>query len=206
MTPFVASPRSGPEPFLPPLADTEFLIALLAEVTNQDPGTVRYRYEREKRQLGSNVRDALVQWGLQPYVWDDRLSDFYSQTDAFLFETLVWNQHPVKVQMRQWMGEFFQRDVGCAARVLTFGDGLGVDSLYLAQLGHAVDYFEVSQPCARFAQALGARLNTTLNLIDSKEKLAPRAYDVVVCLDVLEHVPDPAKLVEELSGWLRPAG
>lgn len=205
--PSIAPPPSSlPDPFLSPLADDAFLVELLAHLTNQDSVTVRRRFEREQRDPGVTVREALAEWHLEPYVWHDSYADFYHHTDAFLFETLIWNRNPVKNQMRQWMGEFLARDVRGPARILTFGDGLGIDSLYLAQAGHAVDSFEVSEKCIRFAEALGERLGTTLGFIDHQDRIIPDSYDVVVCLDVLEHVPDPKGMVQQLAGYLKPEG
>ena len=195
-----------PDPKLPPLFEDGFLIDLLADLTQQDRSRARHRLEQEQRDLGGNVRQAFNEWGLQPYVWHARLAEFYTQTDAFLFETLVWNRHPVKNQMRQWIGEFLQQDFSRPAKILTFGDGLGIDSLYLAQAGHSVDYFEVSPQCAQFARALGERMQTVVHVLDSKEQIARQSYDAIVCLDVLEHVPDPPALVAEFASYLKPGG
>ncbi len=199
-------PSSLPDPLLPPLTDDDFLVDLLAELTGEDVSAVQQRLEREQRDPGVTVREALAEWNLKPYVWHDSLSDFYHQTDAFLFETLIWNRNPVKNQMRQWIGEFLAHDVRGPARVLTFGDGLGIDSLYLAQAGHAVESFEVSEKCIRFAEALGERLEASLTFIEHQDRIAPASYDVVVCLDVLEHVPDPKAMVKQLAGYLKPGG
>jgi SAM-dependent methyltransferase len=197
---------SLPDPFLPPLADDGFLIDVLADLTVQDKADVQRRFEREQRDPGVTVREALAEWHLQPYVWHDSLSSFYHQTDAFLFETLIWNRNPVKNQMRQWIGEYLERDMPGPTRVLTFGDGLGIDSHYLAQAGHAVDSFEVSEKCIRFAEVFGERMGTSLTFIKHQDHIAQESYDVVVCLDVLEHVPDPKGMVRQLATYLKPGG
>jgi len=203
----VAPPVSSlPDPLLAPLVDDGFLIELLAELTNQDTLTVQRRLEREQREPGVHVREALAAWKLKPYVWHDSYADFYQRTDAFLFETLIWNRNPVKNQMRQWIGEFLERDRQGPVRVLTFGDGLGIDSLYLAKAGHTVDSFEVSEKCIRFAQAFGERMGSSLTFIEHQDRIAPDSYDAVVCLDVLEHVPDPKGMVKELTSYLKPGG
>lgn len=33
-----------------------------------------------------------------------------------------------------------------------------------------------------------------------------RAFDVVVCADVLEHLPDPAAVLDRVRGWIAPGG
>jgi SAM-dependent methyltransferase len=199
-------PTSLPDPALMPLADGDFLVGVIAHLTGADEASVRMRFEREQRSPGVNVREALTAWNLTPHVWQDAYADFYQKTDAFLFETLVWNRNPVKIQMRQWIGEYLQRDPGTPSRILTFGDGLGIDSLYLTQAGHDVDSFEVSEQCIRFARTLGDRMGTALSIIERQDAIARESYDVIVCLDVLEHVPQPGNLVEQLAGYLKPGG
>ncbi len=206
MTPHKIPSLPLPQPLLSPLSDNEFLVGLLAKLTQQDSSEVRRRFECEMQDLGINVREALAQWQLQPYVWHDKMAEFYQQTDAFLFETLIWNRNAVKCQMRAWIGNYLQRNHSQPVRVLTYGDGLGIDSLYLTQAGHRVDYFEVSEKCVRFAQAIGERLGISLTVLESKDAIVPGAYDYVVCLDVLEHVPEPQHLVSELAKYLKPGG
>jgi len=42
--------------------------------------------------------------------------------------------------------------------------------------------------------------------LESRASPAPESFDAIVCLDVLEHVPDPPQLVQKLANWLRPDG
>ena len=94
-------------------------------------------------------------------------------------------------------------DVGCGGGILADSmarrgatDVLGIDlstkSLKIAQL-HAfeaktpnIDYREVS------AEALAAD--------------APASFDVVTCMEMLEHVPDPASIVKACASLVRPGG
>jgi 2-polyprenyl-3-methyl-5-hydroxy-6-metoxy-1,4-benzoquinol methylase len=188
------------------LGDKPFLIGLLRSLTKLPRSEVQARLEQESLDLGSQVRDAFQRAGLTPYVWDDRLAAFYSQTDSFLFETLVWNRHPVKIDLRNWILRFLQKTGRHSSRILTFGDGLGIDSIALAAAGHQVDYFEVSQLCIQFARQLGDQVGVQPNYLESLPQSPRESYDVVVCLDVLEHVPDPPGTVAMLASWLKDGG
>jgi len=134
------------------------------------------------------------------------LVEFYEQTDAFLYETLLWNRTPAKQEMQRWIVEFLTRETTEPQRVLLYGDGLGCDSYTLARAGHRVTYFEVSQRCRQFATELFQGRGVEFEMVDRAEELPQGGFDAVVCLDVLEHVPDPPALVRQLVGWLRPGG
>ena len=92
-------------------------------------------------------------------------------------------------------------DVGCGGGILTesmaalgaqvtgidMGDApLAVARLHLKESGHAVEYKKIS------AEALAAEQAAT--------------FDVVTCLEVLEHVPDPASTVAACARLVKPGG
>jgi 2-polyprenyl-3-methyl-5-hydroxy-6-metoxy-1,4-benzoquinol methylase len=188
------------------LANNDYLVDLIDDLTNDDRQTVRQKLAREHRRLGSAVAEDLARHGLAPYAWSQGLIEFYEQTDAFLYETLVWNRTEMKQQMRECAAAYVREASPQPQRVLVFGDGLGIDSLFLAEAGDAVDYYEVSHRCIRFAEWLAESLGRRLSIISSPRDVAPDSYDAVVCLDVLEHVPDPPEVVALLASFLRPGG
>ena len=92
-------------------------------------------------------------------------------------------------------------DVGCGGGILTESmaargaDALGIDlstkplrvaQLHAIEAGLAVRYREVS------AEALAAE--------------APASFDVVTCMEMLEHVPDPASVVRACAALVKPGG
>ncbi|NOY30024.1 MAG: hypothetical protein GXP28_07535, partial [Planctomycetes bacterium] len=78
------------DPFIEPLRDNQFLLELIVEISHRPISEVTRRFVQEHHDLGCNVRTALAEYGLEPHVWSDDLENFYSKTDAFLYETLVW--------------------------------------------------------------------------------------------------------------------
>jgi SAM-dependent methyltransferase len=111
----------------------------------------------------------------------------------------------LKTRLRRWIADLLSRD-GRPLDVLAYGDGLGFDSLYLAQRGHHVRYFEVSQKCQAFARKLFDRAGASIRILIAAEPPQGAAFDAVLCLDVLEHVPQPEELVRRLAGYVRPGG
>jgi SAM-dependent methyltransferase len=193
-------------PYIPPLRDNSFLIDQIAAVSGVDRQQVTRRFIAEHLNLGTNVVEALRSAGIRPYEWSQDLERFYGSTDAFLYETLVWNRTNQKNDLRSWIGRYLAGVSPSPQRVLAFGDGLGIDSYYLAQLGHEVTYFDVSQPCARFATAIFSSGNVSVRVVSDPSVLEPGHFQAIVCLDTLEHVPSPTELVGWLAGLLRSGG
>ena len=194
------------DPLLTPLDDNRKLIEWIAHLTDAPKEQVRQRLHCEERNIGSNVREELRRRGIKHHVWSERLLDFYRETDAFLFELVAWNRHPDKLALRQWVANFLAFQ-GKRRRILCLGDGLGFDSLYLHRVGHEVTYSELSELSSRFARMLFEYAGADISMFhDDAAKLAPESFDVVACLDVLEHVPNPLSLLAQMTRAIRPGG
>jgi 2-polyprenyl-6-hydroxyphenyl methylase/3-demethylubiquinone-9 3-methyltransferase len=92
-------------------------------------------------------------------------------------------------------------DIGCGGGILTESmallgaqvkgidlstEALGVADLHSLDSGVAVEYEEIA------AEAIAAR--------------EPGTYDVVTCMEMLEHVPDPAAIVAACAALVKPGG
>lgn len=94
--------------------------------------------------------------------------------------------------------------------VLDFGSGVGTISLYLASQGRQVTGVELSQKAIRVAQksAQKFKLTTKVKFIRQdifKTKL-PQKYDVAICSEVLEHLPNDNLALSRLHRQLKPDG
>jgi 2-polyprenyl-6-hydroxyphenyl methylase/3-demethylubiquinone-9 3-methyltransferase len=92
-------------------------------------------------------------------------------------------------------------DVGCGGGLLSEGmaalgaevtgidlgeKALGVAKLHLLESGLKVDYRHIA--------------------VEDMAKTEPNAFDVVTCLEMLEHVPDPASVVRACAQLVKPGG
>lgn len=197
--------RIIPQGLIPPLTNPACWVAWISGITGTTPSEVIQRLKQEYADPGCNVRNALAASGIRPFEWSEALNLFYEQTDAFLYETLVWNLSHAKCGMREWIGAWLSRHAS-GNGLLAFGDGLGFDSWYFAEAGQSVTYFEVSRHSSDFARALFATAPRKPTIVTDPDGLKGRSFETILCLDVLEHVPDPIGLVQWLASLLRPGG
>jgi SAM-dependent methyltransferase len=189
-----------------PLTDNAWLVDALAEVTSRPREQTRRTLGQVQRDPQAALRKDLREWGIEPYVWTPRLREYYEQTDSYLFGSVVWNRNRYKTQLREWIGEYLAGSVPHACRVLIVGDGVGFDSLYLAQCGYRVSYFEIGEKCQRFSKMLFDTCGQVIQMIRDPQQIEAGDYDAVLCLDVLEHIPDPRAMVAGFVRCLRHGG
>ena len=96
------------------------------------------------------------------------------------------------------------------ARVLDVGCGGGLLAESLARAGAAVTGIDLAPGMIEVARlhATEAQLDIDYRLLGAEElaRSAGGSFDVVTCMEMLEHVPAPAALVVSLSRLLRPGG
>lgn len=94
--------------------------------------------------------------------------------------------------------------------LLDVGCGGGILAEALAQKGAAVtgiDMAEMSLQVARLhLQESGLEVDYRLTTVEDFAEANPASFDIVTCLEMLEHVPDPASIVAAACRLLKPGG
>ena len=207
MTEIAASQVEIPSPKkFDPIHNSAQMAELISSVTQQPVAEVLERLRKEFLDPGVSVAKDFEARGIQRFVMSEQMMRFYSESDGFLFELAIWNRNANKRFMcgriLDLIGNHFARPVD----VLSIGDGMGFDCLEFSRAGHRVTYFELPGKTEACARKIFAASDAKVRVLTDPAELAVGSCDVLVCLDTLEHVPDPSEMVRQIAGYLRPGG
>ncbi|RJQ13676.1 MAG: glycosyltransferase [Nitrospiraceae bacterium] len=142
----------------------------------------------------------------------DKVREFYRDTDSYLFDLVQYNYE--NLYYMKWTEDIFNF---CAElkkqkgdlKILDFGGGIGSQLIALSALKNAeLSYADIPGKTFEYAGWRFNRRHLAIDIIDATrgDFLAGRMYDVVITLDVIEHLVDPEAAVEYLLRHIRPGG
>lgn len=95
-------------------------------------------------------------------------------------------------------------------RVLDVGCGGGILSESMAARGASVTGIDLGEKALKVAQLhkleSGATVDYRLVSVEALAAEQPESFDVVTCMEMLEHVPDPAAVVAACARLVKPGG
>lgn len=96
------------------------------------------------------------------------------------------------------------------AKALDVGCGGGLLSEAMAERGAEVVALDLAPELIDVARLhlleSGLKVDYRLQSVESLAEQAPASFDVVACMEMLEHVPDPASVLRACAALLKPGG
>jgi 2-polyprenyl-6-hydroxyphenyl methylase/3-demethylubiquinone-9 3-methyltransferase len=115
--------------------------------------------------------------------------------------------HAINPLRLGWIKSFVNLE---GKKVVDIGCGGGILAESIAQSGADATGIDLSEKALKVAElhALEVGANLTYRSISAEALAAeqPEQYDVVTCMEMLEHVPDPASVVQACAKLCKPGG
>ncbi|MFS1485067.1 bifunctional 2-polyprenyl-6-hydroxyphenol methylase/3-demethylubiquinol 3-O-methyltransferase UbiG [Vibrio lentus] len=92
-------------------------------------------------------------------------------------------------------------DVGCGGGILA--ESMAVEGAAVTGLDMGKEPLEVAR---LHALETGTKLDYIQSTIEDHAEQNPQSYDVVTCMEMLEHVPDPQSVISACSKLVKPGG
>ncbi len=183
------------------MAIIEKLVKDIADFLQEDPNLVYEKIEREIFNKGSIVAEAWKKFAPRTI---EEIGDFYRKTDAYLYELLIDHQKDYRREIRRRILE--RLAIYNAKTVLDYGGGVGLDSTAMSKAGMDVTFYEMNGITLKFAKMNFAREKCTVQIRNSVNEIAPNSFDSVICIEVLEHVPNPPAVIADIHRLLKMGG
>jgi 2-polyprenyl-6-hydroxyphenyl methylase/3-demethylubiquinone-9 3-methyltransferase len=119
----------------------------------------------------------------------------------------LWTLHEINPLRLNWIDE---RASLANKNVIDIGCGGGILSESMARLGAHVTGVDMSQGAINVADLhqieSGVQVEYLLRTAETIANDRPGNYDVVTCLEMLEHVPDPMSVIQACAALVKPGG
>lgn len=133
-------------------------------------------------------------------VTEESLAEFYSDSRQSMLVSAYWHSLvPDRYALHGVAALHVAQTYASGGRVFEVGHGIGSTSVLLARHGLDVTMGDVSDVYIEFARSRFAARNLKADSLDLRDGYPPPgSQDVVVCLDVIEHVLEPIELVRSM--------
>lgn len=135
--------------------------------------------------------------------------EFYASTELYIWELMQWHANGGYASHMKAIDRIRQEfRPGTHPRVLDYGAGIGTTAIRMAESGYRVAIADVPGKTFEFAKHRFRRRGLSVDSIELPfgEPDPHGCYDVLICFDVLEHVPAPEKILRLLVDRLREGG
>lgn len=185
------------------------LVEEIHALTNLPILEIKHKIWKEALNGGVITQEDFTAFGGIPHQYNEKMEEFYRTSTSFIFETLVSYYRPGKqdvlrntIEQLQIYAKKVSKETS-QLKILMLGDGVGSDSIHLFEHDFRPTYFDFpGSKTFDFAMNRFKRHQLKIETITSTEKIPRNNYDVVICFEVLEHVPDPIGLIDNIKDYL----
>ncbi|MBW7997066.1 MAG: methyltransferase domain-containing protein [Candidatus Glassbacteria bacterium] len=189
--------RKEREAVRPYLEQKKSAIEEIRRFTGEDPEVIE-----DKCHLAAARGDCL--WREQSPASECEIEEFYSGTDFYIYALMKecdWRG------ARSWLAGLLADEIPPESSVLDYGAGCGALGIAMAERGYDFTHLDLPGPLLEFARSRYRARGLEVTVAAAEQPLPlSESYDAIICIHVLEHVPDPEDKLRHLAGHLAPDG
>jgi len=159
--------------------------------------------EARERVENYHPRQLAEDWDLLKPNTPEEVNEFYAKSaDKYLYELISWNYSKTYWQRIEPLLHYHNK------KILEIGAGNGSLCITLALNGNDVTYCEINDSLFAFTEQRFSDRLLPIKMVKSLEELEDKDYDIVVAIDLLEHIhPDAlSSLLKSIAGCLKDRG
>ena len=162
-------------------------IADAAEFTKVSPAEAEAELTKPNN---SAMRDDWAAWEKKGPMTEDRIVGFYKQTLAYIWDLGAWHLYDLSKRQSDLAMVKQMQDLH-AKNILDFGGGVGLNAMMMARAGLDVTLADLDSKTLDFGKFRADKHGVKMKFWKTDVEKAPPddKYDVILCLDVLEHLP-----------------
>jgi 2-polyprenyl-3-methyl-5-hydroxy-6-metoxy-1,4-benzoquinol methylase len=142
----------------------------------------------------------VILWNSLNPTTDEEIKRFHEITPFFAIG--LQYQHARKDQ-REFRSQILSVASGDC---LDYGGGVGDLCLKLAEKGLNVTFGDVPGVSMEFAKWLFKKRGYDIETIDLEKEALSKQYDTIICIAVIQHIPQPGPVLEQIANSLRKGG
>jgi len=183
-------------------SEVPLLNSLASELAGYYGGTAAEAAKRMEETWSSRTELAAARLDLAD------VERYYRQEEHPIFTGMYWHSlKPNTWALVSVAALHAAQRFAAGPKVLDFGHGVGSTGLLFARHGFDITMLDISDPMHRFAEWRFARRGLNGRFLLGTNGLRPgENFDVIVSLDVMEHLNDPLSAIRQMTGWLAPGG
>lgn len=120
---------------------------------------------------------------------------FYSETENYMPELMIVSASEDKQKLRRFIAAYCKKEG--VKKILDFGCGVGDDCIIAALNGLSADGVDIESKTFDFAKWRFNKYGVNVNTFNINEEFFNEKYDAINCIEVLQHLPDVEKTLEQ---------
>jgi len=129
--------------------------------------------------------------------WNNKKSieDFYKSTKNYLYDLVAFNNIE-RVKQTIYPIKDFK-----GIKILDYAGGVGEIGMALSE-GNKVYYYDVNDFNKSFAKFSSQKTGRPLIILDTLEQVKNLKYEIIILMDILEHLDEPMELLKSMENLL----